>query len=234
MKDFFLACITVSLISCGNTNSQTIENVVASDFQQKIGDSEALIIDVRTESEFYEGHINHAMNIDIYSSKFLDKVSVIRKDLPVFVYCRSGGRSSLAAVKMEKLGFSKIYNLIGGIGSWEEKQYQIITLENTPQSSHTAFSILEINKILKTNNQVLLFFGTEWCIPCKKMAPLIEEIKKEQLNIQVVSVNVDVNKELMQKYKIKTVPGFIIFKNSREIFRHNGLISKQALLEYFN
>ena len=49
------------------------------------------------------------------------------KDIPVYVYCRSGGRSASAARKMEELGFVKVYNLDGGIGGWNAANYMAVT-----------------------------------------------------------------------------------------------------------
>jgi rhodanese-related sulfurtransferase len=81
--------------------------------------TEAQLIDVRTSGEYNEGHIKKAANIDWNGDGFDDKVSKLDKNAPVFLYCRSGKRSSSAAKRMKSLGFSKIYELEGGITKWE-------------------------------------------------------------------------------------------------------------------
>ena len=78
---------------------------------------DAIILDVRTPEEFAQGHLTNAVNINIYGN-FEEEVKKLDKDKPVLVYCRSGHRSGIAAKKMQKLGFKKVYNLSGGIIAW--------------------------------------------------------------------------------------------------------------------
>ena len=107
-------------------NSHITEDVNTEKFHQLIETGDGIIIDVRTSQEFNSGHIIDATNIDFYSEDFSEKLQIIRKDVPIYVYCRSGGRSSSAANQMEKLGFTKVYNMIGGIGSWQSEGYSTI------------------------------------------------------------------------------------------------------------
>jgi rhodanese-related sulfurtransferase len=74
---------------------------------------------VRTAQEFSEGHLDNALNIDYYASDFQDMVSTLDKEQPVYVYCRSGGRSAKAAEIMKNSGFKVIYDLKGGYMAWK-------------------------------------------------------------------------------------------------------------------
>ena len=85
--------------------------------------------------------------------------------------------------------------------------------------------------ILQQNQLVLIDFSTEWCVPCKKMKPVIQEIEKETSSIKVIYIDVDLHKILIDKYKIKGVPVFMVFKNGIEVFKHVGVISKEKLLK---
>lgn len=78
---------------------------------------EFVLLDARSEEEFSEGHIPGAIVIphDEISERAESKIS--EKDVPVFVYCRSGRRSKLAAEALLELGYEKIYEF-GGINSW--------------------------------------------------------------------------------------------------------------------
>jgi len=78
----------------------------------------ATVIDVRTEDEFLEGHLQHAINYDVNSDKFENQVAGLDKSKPVFVYCRSGHRSHSAVSKMRSIGFKEVYELKGGITEW--------------------------------------------------------------------------------------------------------------------
>jgi phage shock protein E len=84
-------------------------------------DKNALIIDVRTKSEFVSGHIPKAINIDIMSPEFSTKIKNLDADKTYLVYCRSGNRSASACSNMAKLGFKNLYNLSGGISSYNGK-----------------------------------------------------------------------------------------------------------------
>ena len=227
-KILFLLSITF-LFSCGNTNSQIIEDVNAENFHQLIEKGDGIIIDVRTSQEFNSGHIIDATNIDFYSEDFSDKLQIIRKDIPIYVYCRSGGRSSSAANKMEKLGFTKVYNMLGGIGSWQSEGYATIESKGGKFLKQPKFTETQLNEILSNNKTVLIDFSTQWCVPCKKMKPIIEDIQRENPNVKVLFIDADANKELVKKYQVKGVPVLIIFRNGQEFFRKIGLITKEEL-----
>jgi len=83
-------------------------------------DSNAVILDVRTEDEWNEGIIPGAINIDIYKGQgFIDALEELDKNKTYYVYCRSGARSGNACNVMNQLGFEKAYNLSGGIMQWQ-------------------------------------------------------------------------------------------------------------------
>jgi rhodanese-related sulfurtransferase len=101
---------TVSLTSCSSTSSSRTIN--AAEAQQMI-DKGAGVIDVRTPQEFAEGHLVGAMNIDVESPDFEQKVSQLDKNVTYVVYCRSGNRAGTAIQKMEDLGFTDLSNAGG-------------------------------------------------------------------------------------------------------------------------
>lgn len=83
-------------------------------------DDNAVILDVRTESEFDEGYIQNAILIDInLGQSFIDEIEKLDKSKNYYVYCRSGARSGRACQVMNELGFENAYNLVGGILDWE-------------------------------------------------------------------------------------------------------------------
>lgn len=83
-------------------------------------DSNAVILDVRTEEEFSEGMIPNAINLNIFRGQaFVYEVDALDKEKSYYVYCRSGGRSGQACTMMNELGFTKAYNLIGGFSEWQ-------------------------------------------------------------------------------------------------------------------
>ena len=80
-----------------------------------IAEGKVTIIDVRTSDEFSEGHLKGARNIDIMSKDFAAKLGELDKSKPVLVHCQAGGRSTRALPAFEKLGFTEVYHLDGGM-----------------------------------------------------------------------------------------------------------------------
>ncbi|MEO5789947.1 rhodanese-like domain-containing protein [Gelidibacter sp.] len=82
-------------------------------------DSNAVIIDVRTQEEVNEGYIPNAIHLDIYKGQeFIDAIEKLDPYKSYYVYCRSGARSGQACSIMNQLGFEKAYNLMGGFSNW--------------------------------------------------------------------------------------------------------------------
>ena len=80
-----------------------------------------VIIDVRTPQEYQAGHLDGAINLDYYSSGFLDRLKALDKNSTYIVYCRKGIRGGIALVMMRSLGFKEVYNILGGIALWAEE-----------------------------------------------------------------------------------------------------------------
>jgi len=79
------------------------------------------IIDVSTPQEFAERHLENAVNISYLSRGFKFRLNALDKEGTYLIYCKVGGRSKLAQRIMKKLGFSNVYNLVGGTLLWEEE-----------------------------------------------------------------------------------------------------------------
>ena len=85
-----------------------------------IEDTSNIILDVRTPEEFNEGYIPNSINLYIYdANSFMSKIQSFNKENNFYIYCKSGARSSQACQIMSQLGFSNVYNLLGGITDWE-------------------------------------------------------------------------------------------------------------------
>jgi thioredoxin 1 len=78
----------------------------------------------------------------------------------------------------------------------------------------------------------LLDLGAGKCIPCKMMAPILEELKNEYAgSMQVEVIDVEENPDIAEKYEVRIIPTQIFFDaEGKELFRHMGYISKQDIL----
>lgn len=82
----------------------------------------------------------------------------------------------------------------------------------------------------KTEKPVLVDFWADWCLPCKMMKPVIEELAREYSSLAYFAkVNVDVNETLARKYGVMSIPNFIVFKKGRPVDRVIGAVGRSSL-----
>ena len=122
-----LTCLLAVLglnTACGQGNFETTD---VQGFAELVADTNVVVLDVRTASEFAEGHLERAINIDYHQSDFVEKAKAsLSLDKKIAVYCRSGRRSAGAAGKLGEDGY-KLVNLKGGIIAWKEANMPVIT-----------------------------------------------------------------------------------------------------------
>ncbi len=88
-------------------------------------------------------------------------------------------------------------------------------------------------EVLNSKGVVLVDFWASWCNPCKMLSPILDEVS-EVVEAKITKVNVDEVDELSNKYKIRTIPTMIIFKDGEVIDTINGLVPKDVLIEKLN
>lgn len=125
LKLTILLFVAVLSISCNTkSKSDSISVITPTEFKEKSVNH--TIIDVRTPQEFSEGHIDGAVNINFFDKTFLDQMAKYEKNEPLFVYCKSGNRSGQASKKIADFGFTKIYDLEGGILYWMKNSNETV------------------------------------------------------------------------------------------------------------
>lgn len=85
-------------------------------------------------------------------------------------------------------------------------------------------------KVIQSDKPVLVDFYAEWCGPCKKQGPIIDELASEASDFGVYKVDVDAVNELAQKYAVLSIPTLLIFKGGEEKKRLQGFHEKETLL----
>jgi thioredoxin len=230
MKNVLLLLIGgVSLIFC-SSQQEGVQNLSPLEFRSNMH-SNAILLDVRTAEEVAGGQINGASHLDFYDANFYKKIALIQKDKEVFVYCKSGGRSSKAARTLKELGHPKVYNLDGGILSWKKNNLATTKATKSIASKAPIYSQDSINKIMN-GQSVVLAFQTKWCAPCRKMVPIIADLEKQYTDqIEFVKIDLDANEKLSEQYKVVSVPTFIYLKDGQEVWRKIGFQDKTSLEE---
>ena len=119
---FVILTLVISLFFCCNKNVKTtFKNINIDKLEVLINENDVKLIDVRRPSEFNNGHIENAINIDYYDGNFSKSFDNLDKSQTIVLYCKSGRRSSKSAVKLVEKGFNNVYNLDGGFEAWTLK-----------------------------------------------------------------------------------------------------------------
>ena len=120
-KILYLLLIALTLNSCGaQQKEQTVQLVPPAGFALQMDKEIGQVIDVRTPKEFESGHIEGAQNLHVYDKDFEQRVDKLKKDEPVYIYCKAGGRSAEAVETLKAKGFNEIIELDGGMDAWLE------------------------------------------------------------------------------------------------------------------
>jgi thioredoxin len=212
-------------------NAQVTQNVDAVRFKELIATEDAILLDVRTPQEYSRGHIKGSTSIDISDPGFVSRVGLLQKDKTILIYCLSGSRSYAAANYMSQHGFKKIYNLQQpGLMDWNRQGFPLEQSSQAVASTGTTYTGQSFDKLLKENKVVLVDFHAVWCAPCKAMNPVIDKVSANfKGKARVEKVDVEANKEITTAYQVQSVPGFLIFKDGKKVWSHNGTISYDEL-----
>jgi thioredoxin len=225
LKKITVAIAVLILTSCNGQTQKNISLIDPVSFSKEIqSTSEAQILDVRTPEEFATDHIQNAQNVNWLSAEFVTNTSKYNKSKPVFVYCKSGGRSHKAAEKLAELGFTQIIELEGGILKWEAAGL------SKPAEKWVGITQKEYTALLNSDKKVVIDFYAEWCAPCKKMTPYLLKMQKELADkLVIIRLDADQNKSLLSEMKISELPTLLIYDNKDLKWQHSGYISETDL-----
>ena len=85
---------------------------------QQVKDGKAVVLDVRRNDEWRTGHAKDAVHLDSDRLLGLGESPDIDKEMPIYAYCKSGGRAGRVKNELTRRGFTQVYNL-GGLSDWE-------------------------------------------------------------------------------------------------------------------
>jgi rhodanese-related sulfurtransferase len=128
--------ITLILISLTNVSAQDYEDISVDEAKNRIDTNpEIFILDVRWTSEYDEGHIQNATNINVhFIESNIDKLPE-ENNTEIIVYCQTGDRSILGAEKLVILGYSNVSNMEGGFKKWKRSGYPYLVGTSTIPTS---------------------------------------------------------------------------------------------------
>jgi hydroxyacylglutathione hydrolase len=115
----------VNVVAGKGLNVEQLEEVTPADVEPRVRSGEVVLIDVRGDSEWKEGHIEQAKRC--FLAKLPEKLSEYTGDCTLVFQCRSGGRSAIAASLAQAAGFKDVLNLTGGIKAWADTGFQVVS-----------------------------------------------------------------------------------------------------------
>lgn len=86
------------------------------------------------------------------------------------------------------------------------------------------------NKISNSKNLIIADFFATWCGPCQMLTPILEQISEEIENIDILKIDIDIEREIALEKEIDVVPTMLFIKNGKELNRIEGVLPKDVLL----
>ncbi|KAF2340890.1 thioredoxin domain-containing protein [Flavobacterium tistrianum] len=176
------------------------------------------IVDARTPEEFALNHIEGAVNFNLQSENYAQSVAKLDKSKPVFIYSIGAGRSVALEKELLKNGFSEAYSLEGGIANWIGNGKPFYS------NLKSKLSLAEFNKIIAENKTVLVDIGSKYCGACKKVKPVLENIRSEySSNLKIVEIELEDSPQVIADLKtVKVFPTLILYQNGKIVFKKEG------------
>lgn len=226
MKNVLFVLLLFTAVSCQSQSGSADTKNSPDQFEQGIQSANIQVLDVRKAAEFKTGHIKNALQADwTNKDQFFDRIQYMDKDRPVYIYCIAGGRSAAAAEWMRNNGYKTVIELSGGLLAWKNSGKPVEGSSNEKQ-----MTLEEYQASIPAGNTVLVDFGAEWCPPCVKMEPVLAAVKKDAtLKFDLIKIDAGIHTELMKGMNIESIPVFIVYKNGKETWRKQGLVSQEEL-----
>jgi GrxC family glutaredoxin len=202
---FLALAIILILLLRTYVGSGAVKSIRPAEAVMLINREAAVVVDVRTEKEYQEGHIMNSLHIPLgVLENRLSELAEL-KSTSLILVCRSGSRSATAVTTLKKQGFEKVKNLSGGMLAWSSA--------NLPVTRETTKSKNKENKKPRTvghdNINEVLVYTTRRCPFCTRAIDLLEG-----KNVGYTEIRIDnkpeLRKEMEDRAQRKTVPQIFI------------------------
>ena len=96
-------------------------------------------------------------------------------------------------------------------------------------------AVVNLNKdnfskeVLENKGTTVIDFWASWCMPCKMLSPIVDEVAEEMQDVTVGKVNIDEQQELARQFGIMSIPTLVVLQDGKEVKRSAGFITKQAM-----
>lgn len=105
--------------------------------------------------------------------------------------------------------------------------------QNNSYVKKKGMSVKQYKSLIKSDNWVLVDFYADWCGPCKRMDPFLEEIKNEMgSKLKMVRINADDNTDICNELSVYSLPTLFLYKNEKMYWFNSGYTSKDEILSH--
>jgi rhodanese-related sulfurtransferase len=117
-----LVTISTLALAAGSVVTDVTVGKAYSLTQERAGQADFVVLDVRTPGEFAESHLAGAVNLDVQAVDFETRLRGLDRTKTYLVYCRTGNRSRKAIQAMQRLGFQSVFHMTQGIVGWQQQK----------------------------------------------------------------------------------------------------------------
>lgn len=86
-------------------------------------------------------------------------------------------------------------------------------------------------EVINSKKPVLIDFWADWCMPCRMLGPVVDEISQETSDVKVCKINIDEEMELAQNFQVMSIPTLVYVKDGKEQKRAVGVRPKEEIEE---
>jgi rhodanese-related sulfurtransferase len=215
-----IAAIVLLFGIVGLAQNQNNITLPLGSFYSKIKDEKRpQLIDARSPEEFALNHIDGAVNFNLQTENYAKYVASLDKSKPVFIYSINIGRSGALAKELLKNGFFEVYDLEGGIANWIGGGKPFYS------NAKSKLSLADYKKIISDNNFVLVDIGSRYCGACKKVKPVLGNIRAQYgSHLKIIEIDLEDNPQVIADLKtVNVFPYLILYRKGRVAFKKEGL-----------
>ena len=203
---FLALAIILILLLRTYVGSGAVKSIRPAEAVMLINREAAVVVDVRTEKEYQEGHIMNSLHIPL--GMIDSRISELKdmKSTPLIVTCKTGSRSSAAAAKLKKQGFQLVNNLSGGMLAWTSANLPITT---EPTKAKSKKSPKKPRAVGHDNTREVIVYTTRRCPFCTRAIDLLEDKGVGYTEIRIDN-KPELRREMEERAQRKTVPQIFI------------------------
>ncbi len=194
-------------------------------------DKDKILIDLRSASDFANGHLVGATNVDYNLSNFAWRITASTPDKRIFIYCQNGARSKETLIYLKSLGYHTVTRLDGGLDQWLDAGYNVTPEELIPP---TELTYDDFSRMLDLEHQVIVAFYLPEDRNCQTVSSALDELAViYKGKIKILRIDIDTYKHLATEMGIDLVPTLQFYENGNLNGTIQGVHRKEYIDEDF-